>query len=316
MGSNPAPAPNIMTRNIEISSQAVDIGTVSGINNVIDETRLESHELVYASNIDISNKGKPSTRGGVVKKVTPGDAIHSMWGDNKMCFFVEGGVLKRLHEDYTSSVLRTGVSDYPMSYTKVNDQYFYSNAAVIGYVYNGVSTLFPTPTREHKYIPLPGQHIEYYKGRLYVARNETIWYSDAIYLGEVDRRYNHLKLENEITMMKAVDDGIWVTVGDIHRQTTYFIGGAVREEFTRKRVAGYGCIEGTAVKIKDGSKVGEGLSGTVIMWASDNGLCIGANGGRFINITDGKFNVPKKRFGAGLFRDVDGLAQYITTLWS
>jgi hypothetical protein len=116
-------------------------------------------------------------------------------------------------------------------------------------------------------------------------------------------------------MMQAVDDGIWICIGDINRQNTYFIQGAVVEDYTLRSFASYGCIEGSDVKIKDASKIGEGLSGTVVMWASDGGICIGGNSGRFINITDGKFNIPNKRFGAGLFRDKNGLSQYITTLW-
>ncbi|MCP4257969.1 MAG: hypothetical protein GY774_10640 [Planctomycetes bacterium] len=304
-----------MTRNLEISSQALDIGTVSGINNVSDASRLAVSDLVYASNIDISDKGKPSRRDGYTKKFTPAGSVHSMWGDDKVCLFVEAGVLKMLNADYSATILRTGVSDYRMRYDEVNDKYFYTNPSVIGYIYNGVDNQFATPTGDYKHAPLPGQHIAYYNGRLYVARNETIWYSDVNEFGEVDRRMNFLSFENEVTMMKAVDDGLWVCVGDINRQATYFIQGATREDQTLRRFAGYGCIEGSDVKIKDGQKVGEGLSGTVIMWTSDGGICIGANGGRFINVTDGRYNTPDKRYGAGLFRDEGGLAQYISVLW-
>ncbi len=302
-----------MTRNLDISSGTIEIGTVSGINNVADASRLEAHQLLYAYNIDISDKGKPFRRGGVT--LATAGAAHSMWGDNKMCFYVQSASLYRLLPDYTSTLLRSSVSDYHMSFAEVNDKYYYSNISVIGYIHNGSNNVFTDPTGDYKYAPLPGQHIEYYNGRLYIARNETIWYTDANYFNQVDRRYNFMQFENEITMMQAVDDGIWVTVGDINNQTTYFIQGATREEMTLKRFAGYGCIEGSDVKVLDGQKVGEGLSGTVIIWTSDKGICIGGNSGRFVNITDSKYNVPNRRFGAGLFRDEDGLAQYIATLW-
>jgi hypothetical protein len=304
-----------VSRNIEISSKAFDIGTVSGINNVVDDARMEPHQLKYAYNIDISDKGRPSRRGGNNKVVTPSGTVHSMWGDDKMCFYVENGVLKRLHEDYTSTTLRTGVSNYHMNFVEVNDKYYYTNPTLFGYIYNGVDQNIATPTEDHKYRHSPGQHIEYYNSRIYVARNNIIWYSDVNYLNQVDRRYSFMQFENEITMMKAVSDGIWICVGDHLKQNTYFMQGATREEFTLRSFASYGCIENSEVKIKDGSKVGEGLTGSIVMWASDGGICIGANGGRFINITDGKFNTPDRRFGAGLFRDENGLAQYITTLW-
>jgi hypothetical protein len=304
-----------MTRNIDIQSKEFNVGTVAGVNNIIDNARMEPYELVYAYNIDISDKGMPSRRMGTSKKVVPVGTTHSMWGDNKMCFYVENGVLKRLHEDYTSTSLRTGVANYHMSFCEVNDKYYYSNPSAIGYVHNGVNNLFTAPTEENRSAPLPGQHIEYYNGRLYIARNQTIWYTDVNYFNQVDRRSSFIQLDNEITMMKAVDDGIWVCTGDINRQATHFIQGATRDEFRLKSVAGYGCIEGSDIKVKDGSKVGEGFSGTVIMWASDGGICIGGNSGRFINTTDGKFNTPNRRFGAGLFREENGVAQYITTLW-
>ncbi len=304
-----------MTRNIDISSQSVDIGTVSGIKNVDDETRLESHELIYAHNVDISNTGKPSSREGYVKKFTPSDTLHSMWGDNKMCFFVEDGTLYRLLEDYTVTALRANVGDYPMSFVEVNDNYYYTNPSVIGRIYQGINYNFATPTEDYKHAMPAGQHIEYYNGRLYVAKNETMWYSDVNYLEQTDRRYNHQKFENEITMMNAVIDGIWLCVGDIYRKSTYFMQGDTREDMVLRPFANYGCLEGSDIKVKDGQKVGEGLTGSVVMWTSEQGICIGASGGRFINITDGKYSVPSRRFGAGLFRDVDGLAQYIVNLW-
>ncbi len=304
-----------MTRNIEISSGSIDIGTVLGINNVSDTARLKPGELLSAYNIDISDKGKPSRRAGVTAYWPVGTYVHSLWGDDKKCFFVDDGDLKTFISDGTPATLRTGVSNYPMHFVEVNDKYYYTNPTVFGYIYNGVDQTITAPTEDYKFLHQGGQHIEYYNGRIYVARNETIWYSDVNYLNQVDRRYNFISFENEVTMMKAVDDGIWVCVGDINRQNTYFMHGADRENFTLRRFADYGCIEGTDVKIKEGSKVGEGLSGTVIMWTSDGGICIGGNGGRFINITDGRFNIPNKRFGAGLFRDENGLAQYMATLW-
>jgi hypothetical protein len=305
-----------MTRNIDISSQNFDIGTVSGINNVVDEARLESHQLVYANNIDISNAGKPSSRDGYIKKFTPSGSVHSMWGDDKMCFFVEDGTLYRLLEDYTASALRANVGNYPMSFCEVNDNYYYTNPGVIGRISQGINFNFAVPTDEFRHAMPPGQHIEYYNGRLYVARNETMWYSDVNYLEQTDRRFNHQKFENEITMMNAVSDGIWLCVGDIHRKATYFMQGGTREDMALRAFANYGCLEGSDVKIEDGQKVGEGLTGQVVMWTSDQGICIGAAGGRFINVTDGKYNVSSRRFAAGLFRDVDGLAQYIVNLWN
>ncbi len=250
---------------------------------------------------------------------------HSLWSDERTCLFVDNGVLKRLFPDYSTSDLRSNVGSHPMSYAyapnspdKTEDTIYYANANVIGYINaQGVSNTFSDPGIAFRTAPEPAQHIEYYHTRLYFGDNQTIWYSDALGLGRINKRLNNIPLSDEITMMEAVDDGIWVSTGDKYGRI-FFLAGNTPQEFTEITKADYGIIQGSAVKIRDASTIfhGIGLTGTAIVFATKHGICLCGNGGRFINLTYDKYKLTDNRFGAGLLRINDNKAFYIATTWN
>jgi hypothetical protein len=234
-----------------------------------------------------------------------------------MCLFVDGSDLKRLATDYTDTTIRSNVSSLPMSFVDVNEQAYYSNASVNGFVDAlGVDNQYSDPGINYKVKPPPGQHIEFYNGRIYIAQNHTLWITDAFAFDRVDMRKGFISMKDEITMIKAVDDGIYVSIGDIDdRSSVIFLGGLGPEDFTYRVVADYGAIEGTAVKPRS-AFIGDGIAGTTVMWTSRKGICRGANGGSFENLTAGRYEVPDNRYGAGFFRLRNGLPQYGATLWT
>lgn len=305
-----------ISRNIDLDTPKIEFKNFRGINNVDDAINLGHDELVEASNIDIDNRGRAKRRNGLTKKYTPSGVLHSLWSNDRICLFVEGITLKELLTDYTASIIRSNVSAYPMDYVDVNEEIYYTNASVNGYVKNGINQLFVDPGINYKKVPPPGQHIENYNGRNYIAQNHTIWITDAYAYGRVDMRKGFISMKDEVTMIKAVDDGIYVSIGDINdRSSVIFLGGQGPEDFTYKVVADYGAIEGTAIKPKS-AYVGDGIEGTTVMWASRKGICRGANGGAFKNLTAGRYEVPDNRYGAGFFRLQNGIPQYITSLWT
>lgn len=306
-----------VSRNIDLVTPKIEFGNFRGINNVDDAHNLGLDELTEAPNIDIDNRGKARRRFGNTKKFTPSGALHSMWSNDRICFFVDSTTLKRLFEDYTSSIIRSNVTSLPMDFVDVNEEIYYSSASVNGYIKNGVDVQFSDPGINYKAKPPHGQHIENYNGRNYITQNHTIWITDAYAYGRVDMRKGFISMKDEITMIKAVDDGIYVSIGDIDdRSSVIFLGGSGPEDFTYRVVADYGAIEGTAVKPRSAFIGENGISGTTVMWTSRKGICRGANGGSFENLTAGRYEVPDNRYGAGNFRLRSGLAQYVATLWT
>lgn len=314
-----------MTRNLNISLQPLEFGNFTGINNVDNTLRLEPNELSSALNVDLDNDGLATRRNGVVSKASLSGSVHSLWSDERICLYVDDGVLKRLFPDYSVSTLRSNVSNYAMSYTyapnspdNTEDTIYYTNASVIGYINaQGVSNTFSDPGITFRTAPEPAQHITYYNTRLYFGNGQTVWYSDSLGLGRINKRLNHILLEDELTMMEAVDDGIWMSIGDKYGRIFFNAGNTV-EQFTRIDSADYGVIQGSVVRIRDAGSIFPdiGISGTAIIFATKHGICIGGNGGRFINLTYSKYKLVDNRFGAGLLRIIDNKAHYITTTWS
>lgn len=314
-----------MTRDLNIALLPLEFGNFTGINNVEDAVRISNTELSTAVNVDLSDAGIATRRDGYVSKVALSGAVHSLWSDNRMCLYVDDGVLKRLFPDYTVSTLRSGVSNYPMSYTvapnspdKTEETIYYTNANVNGYVNaDGVSNTFAVPTQEFKTAPPVGQHIAYYNARLYIGQNQTLWYTDAGALGRVTIRSNWISLEDEITMLEPVDNGLWISTGD-QFGSIFFLSGSTPESFVRIRRADYGVIQGTAVRVENAESVlGDiGIQGTAIIFAMEHGICVGGNGGQFINLTYNKYKLIDNRFGSGLLRINNNKASYIATTWA
>jgi hypothetical protein len=306
-----------MARERNVETQEIIFKNFAGINNVANATNLDIRELQEANNVDIDNEGRITRRNGYTKKYAPSGKSHSLWSNDRICLFVDGTSLMELHTDYSATVLRTNISTLPVEYADANEEVYYTNATVIGYIDKlGVPQLFTDPGIEYKMAPQPGQHIEFYNGRLYIARNHTLWFTDAYALGRVDMRKNAIEFKDEITMVKAVDDGLYVSIGDINdRSSVIFLSGPSPEEMKYIEVAEYGAIEGTAVKPKS-AFVGDGTPGKTVMWTSRKGICLGANGGNFKNLTAARYEVTRNRYGAGLYRLNGGTPQYIASLWT
>ncbi len=308
-----------MAKDIGVESSRIVFENFTGINNVANAKNLKVDELAQADNVDIDNEGRITRRGGYTKKFTPSSKIHSLWSNDRMCFFVDGNILKRLHEDYTATNIREGVSTLPMEFIDVNEDVYYSNASVNGFVDSlGSNNLHSDPGVRHKQKPPTGQHIEYYNGRIYIAKNHTLWFTDAYAFGRVDMRGNAMEFKDEITMVKAVRDGLYISIGDItNRSSVVFLKGPTPKDFISVPIFDYGAIEGSPTKCKS-AFIGEGSADDedVVMWASRKGICVGAAGGNARNLTATKYEVPANRYGAGFFRLNNGVPQYIASLWT
>lgn len=311
-----------MTETIQPQLQTLEFGEFAGINNVANALDLTPNELASAKNIDLDNRGMANQRGGFVKKVT--NVPHSLWSNEKVCYYVEAGVLKQLATDYTSTTVRTNVSDYHMDFVEINEIVYYTNINVNGFITaDGVDNAFADPGIDGKFVPEPAQLIEYFNSRLYFAKNQTIWYSDAAAFRRIDKKRNFIQLSNSITMLRAVDDGIWASIGDIDTGEIMFYSGAGPDKFRRVPVVDargmrYGVIEGAVQKVSDVKAVFPdlGIQGSAIIFPTRHGICVGGNGGFFVNLTLEKYKLTDNRFGAGLLRFENNKYHYIGTFWS
>jgi hypothetical protein len=292
------------------------ISNILGIHNLPDAARIEprgaSSYLFAGVNIDIDNQGMPHRRKGYLPASYSGSRIHSLFGNKVDTLFVEGPDLKRLDTDtFTASTVRAGVGEARMVYVDAAGRIFYTNNQVIGYVQAGAGYTFSTPTATYK-IPMPPGHlIDWFNGRLYVARKGEIWFSDAMYPGQTDSRRGFKQIGGYLTLMRAVRDGMYVSDG----KAVYFMGGLSPKEFILVKVDEHPAIPGTDY-VTDGENIGDGsLTGKVVVWLSPMGICAGGSGGTVRNLTSEHYHPRLSGQGHALVRiNPRGYHEYLVAL--
>ena len=275
------------------------------VNNYV---RDYTYPLQQAVNVDIDNTFGISSRPGYTPVLT-GTEIHSLWSDNVNCLFVDNDILKRFFADWTTLSLRSGLTNGSrMSYAPWNDRIYYTNGYEIGYVKVNTSYDLVDPVREFKAPLPPGKFIAYYRARLYVARDKILYISDPL-SDYYDIRNGYKLFSGEISMVRPVDDGIYVA-----DEKVYWLKGAAPDDFERDEAYPYRPIPYTDLQV-NGQSVGEGVRGNVAMWTGENGICMGDNAGAVVNITEGRYTFTKSGQGTGFIRDENNVRHYVNSLY-
>jgi hypothetical protein len=301
------------------------IGYFSGINNVDDPLRLPptpvkigaggykaAYPLVEAVNMDIDNSYAISSRDGSDLKAS-GTDVHSGWAQNDIGFFVDGTRLYLLNVDYSITQLLSGLTNGArMSYALVNDRVYMTNGSYIGYYNNLTMHTLANPSMNYK-LPLPaGKFIAYYRGHLLVAKGSVLYIADAL-CDHYDIRTGFRVFENDITMLRPVDEGVYIADGN-----TWFL--IVKrnfaddpDDFKKEKVLDVDAIPYTDVNI-NGKDITEGIEGNLAMWTSTAGICLGDNKGVAKVINQDKYYIGPRGIGTAMIRNVNGQVHYLATL--
>jgi hypothetical protein len=154
--------------------------------------------------------------------------------------------------------------------------------------------------------PPAGTLLEYYNGRIYIVSGNVIYYTEPFAYELINPRTNHIMFEENVTLIGAVKDGLWVTT-----DRTYFAKGD-NPPFEFDEKAKYGAIIGTK-QVISGDYIGEGTGSEVVLWTSINGICAGMTGGNFKNLTENNYSFPMGKMGTSLFIQRRGINQYLVS---
>jgi hypothetical protein len=287
-----------------------------GVNNVADSVRIQSSGaaafLIQGVNLDIDNQGMAHRRDGYESAALAGTSMHSLWSDEHTCLFVDSGDLCRLKEDFTADTLLFGIGNAPVSYVSVAGKVYLTNNQIIGYIDAFTFQAFPDPDETYKVPMFPGHLIEHFGGRLFVAKDNVICFSDAMAPMRTDTRKNFRPFPSRILMMRAVIDGLYIS--DL--KNTYFMPGKNVEESELVRLTDYPAFYGTDAVI-DAENVAGMEPGKAILWTSPMGICVGGASGNFRNLTREFYQLQSstgQHKGASIVLDKDGYHQYLTTM--
>jgi hypothetical protein len=280
-----------------------------GLNNRIHPLRVTVdpetgiQDLAIAYNIDHDATGRISRRRGWEATAITA-SCHSLWCDGIDCLFVTGDALCVLGSDFTYNLIRQVTEDARMSYARVENRVYYANGSEVGFVMNGLSyswelpPIIPGPSTERVFTGPPiGSLLAYYRGRMYVVSGRVAWYSEPFGIHLFDPPRNFVAFESGVRMIRPVKEGIFIGTDT----NTLFLRGTEPKEFMYEKIATYPPIEGTDVEI-DASKVGDGsIRGIAVVWTSEEGICLGTEEGKMINLTERRLVYPKSIRGAGLY---------------
>lgn len=160
--------------------------------------------------------------------------------------------------------------------------------------------------------PPASRFITVYKGRIWFATDNVIWFTGALSPHWLFPKECTLQLPEAITMMGAVDDGLFV--GTTHQ--TWFILVDHPNNATIRMVLNRGAIEGSGLSmLPPGALSNQGPSGKSVAWLdTDGGLCIGRTGGAVQEIGRDRY-VAGNAGSAGMsYFEHDGMMRIIAFL--
>lgn len=174
--------------------------------------------------------------------------------------------------------------------------------------YGDDTSEFNTPLNLQFYGPPPlGQLIAYYRGRLFVAVGDTLYYSEGFGYELFDLR-KYIPLDGRITLLAPLTDR---EMYDNGKNSGLFIGtdsscgsliGGSPEDFQYVPKVNYGAVEGSLAYV-DGSLIADGAQGARMLpyWLTAQGICCGMPELSIRNLTRTKYSFPVSGRGAALF---------------
>ena len=282
-----------------------------GINNIIDPSNIDidKGELADAINTDLDNTNSASRRSGFSR--VNSSTFHSGWSNEAktLAYMVFNSVLYEWDGDTAPYPIVTLTKDDSCEFAQINDVVVYSNGTDFG-VIGGNDNQTGLYSKEFKVQTTGGRCLEFYNGRLYLAKGESLHCTDTFDVEHTDTRFNRVAtFPHKITMCKRVEDGLWIGT----EKYIYFLHGDDLREggFEQIIVAKAGVVYGTASKTNAEYVPELQANNNVVIFLSTNGICAGGSGGKYLNLSFNTVSFDAGISGTATIRTENGISQYI-----
>ena len=170
------------------------------------------------------------------------------------------------------------------------------------------AALFSNPLTMFNLYPAPtGGIIRYFKARMYVARDNVVWYSEAYQYEHFNLDENYVELQSDVVGIMPVEDGVWIASDNLH-----FAFSANPRAFNLVLKESVKMVKGTETKVS--SSYIDGGDGYKWMITTDQGIFILSNQGVCNNVTSKNLSLERGNKGSGLFVQDRGINQYLSTI--
>lgn len=311
--------------------ESIILGEFAGLRNNVAPERLKTEDLQAAVNVDIDDAGQLRRRRGKTLKIA-GD-FHSVTTLPRGTLAVKDGSIGWVLPGYAFVTLQSGIGPEPVAALQIGDEVYYSSTTNAGIIHaddaveawalsaSATQWLSPVgaPTGTAGAIsgklispPPMASDMTAYHGRIYLAVGKILWATELYLYRFVDRTKGFIPFETEITMVAAVDDGIYVGT----KQGIFFLKGAFSSGMKLEKLTGAAAIRGFAASVPGNKVIPQRYQGTVpestaVVFMSSEGICAGFNGGQLFNLTHEKLEFPAMSSAAVLYREQDGVNQLV-----
>jgi hypothetical protein len=275
-----------------------------GLNTVIDNSEIDYNPakgveyLSEALDVQISDVGKIQRRPGYMKKAA-GD-FQGSFNYLNLSLVVSGDSLYRVNPDYSTTLVKSGLTGDLYDFVGVNEEVYYVNGKEIGIVDKDGEwkswsfTQYVGPVANKKFGQPPiGHMITYHNARMYVAVENAVFYSEPFFYSAFDYARGYIPFSSRIRLLEAIPEGLFVGT----EKEIFFLKGTVPQEFDIARVADYpALINLSSNNMIDGSDLlrGKGYAGPCVIIPTTKGICIGGRSeiGYFNNISMDRIEYP------------------------
>jgi hypothetical protein len=246
----------------------------AGLWNSVPAASVPASGLTEATNVDVLETGAVKRRGAWAKiDDTP---AHSLFEHNGRVLGVSGGEVGVLDANgFTPFAPVSG----PLSWTVLNGDAVFCDHEAVRVVRGDAVESFPVFSREDEaellLMPLPGgAQIEYWAGRLVVARGNSLLFSEPLRYGAHDPMRGFIQFEERIYWFAPLDSGIFVGL----RNSVRWLAGTSPGDMQQARVGGKSWRGACAVVTTEHMNP-EVQAERVALWMTPTGFAVGLPGG-------------------------------------
>jgi len=176
----------------------------------------------------------------------------------------------------------------------------------------GVQALGKSLESLHAVRPLPGQCLAHFKGRLWCASGNVVWFTSERSPHWLFPNQGFYQFESPVTVLSPTEDGLYVGL----RDQIYYLQGDNPLEMKQRPVANVGAVYPSGAEIPYNLFLGEGAfpSRQCAFYDTDGFLCIGKPGGIIVRPTQPRFSAGQAVSGALTYREHEGLRQLVSVV--
>lgn len=157
--------------------------------------------------------------------------------------------------------------------------------------------------------PKPGGIVRYYSGRMYIARRDTVIFTEALRYGLTRPAQGIYMFPADVTLLEPTTDGVYVG----YKGGVVFLAGTDPYNVTQVNVLPSSPVPRASCMVP-GERLGAGVATVPVWWGQDGAMVAGMPGGQVKQLTRDRLAVPKFQLGAALYREREGISQVVSTL--